>query len=232
MSLESLCVRDAEDWTLAHCQKWSKETKPVNPKGNHPWIFIGKTNAEVEAPTLWPPDAKSQLIGKDPDSGKDWRQEEKGMTEDEIVGWQHWLNGHEFDQTLGDSEGQGSLACYNSWVAKRWTRLRDWTITSIPTHLFILVHSLLLVTQNDGLKFMETAFHVLQGAWVSCCSWWMHSSIFLPFSSAMQGLFCHCWKRWGRISWMWLEGESARNGMGILEHQKKKQMSGFSECLR
>ena len=131
MSLESLCVRDAEDWTLAHYQKWSKETKPVNPKGNHPWIFIGKTNAEVEAAILWPPDAKNRLTGKDPDSGKDWRQEEKGMTEDEIVGWQHWLNGHEFDQTLGDSEGQGSLACDSSWVSKsRKTRLNDWTSSS------------------------------------------------------------------------------------------------------
>jgi len=74
----------------------SKEIQPVHPKGNQPWIFIGKTDAEAEAPTLWPPDVKNWLIGKDPDGGKDWGQEEKGMTEDEMVGWHHRLNGHEF----------------------------------------------------------------------------------------------------------------------------------------
>ena len=78
----------------------SKETKPVNPKGNQLWILIGRIDAEVEALRLWPPDAKSQLIRKDSDSGKDWRQEEKGTTEDEMVGWHHQLNGHEFEQTL------------------------------------------------------------------------------------------------------------------------------------
>ena len=75
----------------------SKEIKPVNPKGNQPWIFIGRTDAEAEAPTLWPPDVKNWLIRKDPDAGKDWRWEEKGMTEDEMVGWQYLLNGHEFE---------------------------------------------------------------------------------------------------------------------------------------
>ena len=92
--------------------------KGVNPKGNQPWIFIGKTDAEAKAPILWPPDVKSQLTGKDPDAGKDWRQEEKGMTEDEMVGWHHQLNGHEFEQTLGDSERQGGLACCSSWGHK------------------------------------------------------------------------------------------------------------------
>ena len=81
----------------------SKEIKPVDLKGRQPWIFIGRTDAE--APILWPPDSKSQLIGKDPDAGKDWRQEEKGMKEEEMVGWHNWLNGHEFEQTPGDSEG-------------------------------------------------------------------------------------------------------------------------------
>ena len=73
-----------------------KEIKPVNPKGNQSWIFIGRTDAEAEIPILWPPDVKNWLIWKDPDAGKDWRQEEKGTTEDEMVGWHHWLNGHEF----------------------------------------------------------------------------------------------------------------------------------------
>ena len=86
----------------------SKEIKPVNPDGNQSWIFIGRTDAE--APILWPPDVKSWLIRKDPDAGKDWKRE-KGTTEDEMVGWHRCLNGHEFEQTLGDGEGQGSLAC-------------------------------------------------------------------------------------------------------------------------
>ena len=94
-----------------------KEIKPVNPKRNQSWIFIGRTDAEAETPILWPPDAKSQLIGKDPDVGKDWRQE-KGMTEDEIVGWHHWLNGHEFEQVPGDGDGQESLACCSPWGHK------------------------------------------------------------------------------------------------------------------
>ena len=83
----------------------SKEIQPVHPKGDQSWIFIGITDAEAEAPILWPPDAKNWLIGKDPDAGKDWRQEEKGTTEDEMVGWYHWLNGHEFEQSLGFGDG-------------------------------------------------------------------------------------------------------------------------------
>ena len=96
----------------------SKMIKPVNPKGNQLWIFIGRTDVEGEAPILWPPDAKSQLIGKNPDAGKHWKQEEKGMTEDEMVGWHHWLNECEFEQTPEDSEGQGSLVCYIPWDCK------------------------------------------------------------------------------------------------------------------
>ena len=96
----------------------SKEIKPVNPKGNQPWVFIGRTNAEIEAPILWLPDVKNQLMGKDPDAGKDWGQEEKGATEDEMVGWHHQLNGCEFAQTLGDSKGQGSLECCSPWGQK------------------------------------------------------------------------------------------------------------------
>ena len=87
------------------------EIQPVHPKGNQSWIFIERTNAEDEAPILLPPDAKNWLIGKDPDAGKDWRHEEKGMTEDEMVGWHLWLSGHEFEQAPGVGDGQGSLAC-------------------------------------------------------------------------------------------------------------------------
>ena len=87
----------------------SKKVKPVNPKENQPWIFIVRTDTEAETPILWPPDIKSRLIEKDPDAGKDWGQEEKGVTEDEIVGFHHQLKGHEFEQALRNGEGQGSL---------------------------------------------------------------------------------------------------------------------------
>jgi len=93
----------------------SKEIKPVNPKGNQQWMFIGRTDAETEAPILWPPEAKGRLNGKDPDAWKDWRQEEKGMTEDDMVGCYHWLNRHEFEQTPGNGEGQVGLACCSQW---------------------------------------------------------------------------------------------------------------------
>ena len=87
-------------------------------------IFIGRTDAEAEAPTLWPPDVKSWLIRNDPDAGKDWRQEENG-TEDNMIGWHHWLNGHEFEQALGDGEGHGSLACCSQWGCKLSDRIEQ-----------------------------------------------------------------------------------------------------------
>ena len=111
----------------------NKEIKPINPKGNQRWIFIRRTDAEAEAPILWPPDVKSWLIGKDPDAGKDWGQEENRVTENEMVGWHHWLNGHEFEQTPGDSEGQGSLGCCSPWIRKSRIWFSDWTTTT--THL-------------------------------------------------------------------------------------------------
>ena len=85
-----------------------KEIQPVHPTGDQTWMFIGRTDAEAAAPVLWPPDAKSWLIGRDPDAGKDWGQEEKGTTEDEMVGWHHWLNGQKFEQTPGDVKDRGS----------------------------------------------------------------------------------------------------------------------------
>ena len=100
------------------CLLDSKESKCISPKQNQFWIFIGRNNAEAEALMLWPPDAKNQLVGKDPDAGKDWEHKEKGTTEDEMVGWHHWLNGHELEPTLGDSERQGSLACCSPWGHK------------------------------------------------------------------------------------------------------------------
>ena len=96
-----------------------KEVQPVHPKGDKSWVFIGRTDAEAETPVLWPPHVKSWFIGKDSDAGRDWRQEEKGTTEDEMVGWHHWLNGHEFEQALGDGEGQGSMVCCSPWGCKK-----------------------------------------------------------------------------------------------------------------
>ena len=95
-----------------------QEIKPVNPKGNQSWTFIGRTDAEPEAPILWPPDGKRWLIGKDPDAGKDWGQEEKGTTEDEMVAWHHQFNGHEFGQTPEVGKGQKSLVCCSPWSGK------------------------------------------------------------------------------------------------------------------
>ena len=95
-----------------------KKIQPVNPKGNQSWIFIGRTDAEAEPPILWPPDVKSWLIWKDPNAGKDWRQKEKRMTEDEMAGWHHRLNGLESEWTPGVGDGQGNLACCDSWGCK------------------------------------------------------------------------------------------------------------------
>jgi len=95
-----------------------KKIQLVNPKGDQSWVFIGRMNIEAETPILWPPDAKSWLIWKDPDAGKYWGQEENGMTEDEMVGWHHWLNEHEFGWTLGAGDGQGDLVCCSSWRHK------------------------------------------------------------------------------------------------------------------
>ena len=110
-----------------------KEIQPVHPKGDQSWVFIGRTDAEAEPPILWPPHMKSWLIGKDPDAGRDWGQEEKGTTEDEMAGWHHRLNGHEFEWTPGVGDGQGGLACWDSWghkeldTTERLNWLTDWT---------------------------------------------------------------------------------------------------------
>ena len=109
-----------------------KEIKPLNPKGNQSLIVIRKTDAETETPIVWPPDLKNWLIGKDPDPGKDWKLEEKQMAEDEMVGWHHWLDGHESEWTPGVGDGQGGLVCCNLWGRKEsdttervnWTEVR------------------------------------------------------------------------------------------------------------
>ena len=141
---ESWNIKKAEHWRIDAFELWcwrrllrvpwaARRPWAVNPKGNQSLIFIGRTGAEAETPILWPPDAKNWLIGKDPDAGKDWRWEEKGMTEDEMVGWHQWLDGHEFEWAPGVGDGQGSLACCNPWGCKEsdtpewlnWTFLND-----------------------------------------------------------------------------------------------------------
>ena len=101
--------------------------EPVHLKGDQPWKFSRRTDADPETPILWPPHAKSWLVGKDCDAGRDWGREEKGMTEDEMAGWHHWLDGRESEWTPGVGDGEGGLVCCDSWVTKSWTQLRDWT---------------------------------------------------------------------------------------------------------
>ena len=129
-----------ESWALKNWCFWTmvlektlesllgcKEIQPVHPKGDQYWVFIGRTDVEAEIPVLWPPDRKSWLTGKDPDVGKDSGQEEKGMTEDEMIWWHHQLNGHEFGKTPGVGDGQEAWRAAIHGVAKSWTQLRDWT---------------------------------------------------------------------------------------------------------
>ena len=126
------CELDCEEsWALKNWCFWTvvlektlespldcKEIQPVHSKGHQSWDFSGRNDAEAETPILWPPHAKSWLIEKDPDAGRDWGQEEKGMTEDEMAGWHHQLDGHEFEWTLRAGDGQGGLVCCGSWGCK------------------------------------------------------------------------------------------------------------------
>ena len=163
-----------ESWALKNWCFWSvvlktlespldsKEIQPVNPKGNQSWIFIERLDAEAETPILWPPDAKSWLIWKDPDAGKDWRQEEKGTTQDKTVGWHHGLNGHEFGWTPGVGDGQGGLmrcclvqfspsVCDRAW-------LRDSTELNLQ---ILLIHEIIchiLNTFSCIPLFLESQF--------------------------------------------------------------------------
>ena len=134
------CSVGEDSWESLDC----KEIQPVHPKGDQSWVFIGRTDAEAETPVLWSLHAKSWLIGKDPGAGKVWRQEEKGTTEDELAGWHYQLDGHEFEWTLGVGDGQGGLACCNSWGRKEldMTERLNWTELMIlfPFTLLFWVH--------------------------------------------------------------------------------------------
>ena len=130
--------------TLESPLDW-KEIQPVNPRENQSWMFFARTDAEVEAPILWPPDAKNWLIGKDPDAGKDWRQEEKGMTEDEMVGWHHWLDEHEFEQGLGVGDGERSMACCSPWSYKESHMTEHLTWIYFTRFLFLVIENMIQV---------------------------------------------------------------------------------------
>ena len=167
-----------ESWVLKNWCFWTvvlektpldcKEIQPVHPKGDLSWLFTGRTDAKVETLILWPPHAKSCLIGKDPDAGRDWGQKEKGTTEDEMAGWYHWLDGHESEWTPGVGDGQGALAYCDSWDCKEldttewlnWTELGFFTVQL--SHLYITTgkkHSfdyMDLCQQSDASAFEYT----------------------------------------------------------------------------
>ena len=138
-----------------------KEIQPVHPKGDQSWVFIGGTDAEAETPILWPPDVKNWLIWKGPDAGKHWGQEEKGMTEDEMVGWHHWLDGDGFGWTVGVCDGQGGLACCSSWGCKEldmtewlnWTEL-NWTNPIGLIFLFLKTEKFRRETYTQGERYV------------------------------------------------------------------------------
>ena len=140
---------------LSHCgareDSW-ESLGQQGDQGNQPLIRIGRTDAEGKTLVLWPPDVKSQLTWKDPDTGKDWGQKEKGMTENEMVGWHHWFNEHEFEQTLGDSEGQRSLVCCSSWGHK------ESDTTYSPNNKNCITDTIFLSLWQCWLKFLNLFF--------------------------------------------------------------------------
>ena len=159
-----------------------KEIKPINPKGNQSWIFVGQTDAE--ASILWSPDVKSWLIGKYPNAGKDWGQEEKGTTENEMVGWHHWLNGHGFGWTPRVGDGQGGLVCWGSWGRKEldMTEQLNWTELMRP-HAMIFIFWMLSFKPTFSLSsftFIKRLFSSSLSALRVVSSAYLRLLIFLP----------------------------------------------------
>ena len=138
----------------------SKEMQPVHSEGDQPWVFFGRNDAKAETAILWPSHSKSWLIGKNPDAGRVWGQEKKGTTEDEMAGWHHWLDGHEFEWTPGDGDGQGGLACCDSWDQKKsditerlnWTEWLSWTDWLLKWNLY---------SQTCNIHRWKTVYNIL-----------------------------------------------------------------------
>ena len=176
---------------------------PTSPSWrNESWIFIGRSDAEAEAPIPWPPDGKNQLIGKDPDAGKDWRREEKGMTEDEMVGWHHWLNGHEFEYALGVGIGKGSLACCSAW-GHRESDTTEWLNWMIFYSICCNYFSVLLV----NFQSVNYVMYLFTGELETKDLGWLLVK------------FCSCWLEcpqhwsWSQVSFKW------NNSSGLLSWQ-------------
>ena len=173
----------AEELMLLNCcvgeDSWESlglQGVAVHPKGNQPWIFIRRTDAEAEIPILWPPDEKNWLTGKDPDAGKDWRQE-KGTTEDEMVGWHHRLNGHEFEQAPGVGDGQGSLMCCSPWGCKESDKTEglNWTVCRASCNRlfpFILLPSQEKKVHSPGTEQINSSLHMQNISSSSLSSKW------------------------------------------------------------
>ena len=145
-----------------------KEIQPVHPKGDESWVFIGRTDDKAETLILWPPHVKSWLVGKDPDAGRDWGQEEKGTTEDEMAGWHHWLDGPEFEWTPGVGDGQGGLACCDSWSCKEsdMTEWLNWSDIHIYLLFQILFHCRLLqAIEYSFLCYTVGGWRFLRNMW-------------------------------------------------------------------
>ena len=187
-----------------------KEIQPVNPKGNQSWIFIGRTDAEAETPIIWPLGVKNWLIWKDPDARKDWRQEERGTTEDEMVGWHHWLSGHEFETALGVGDGQGSLACCDSWGCKE----SDTTELNWTEHLHMEFRKMVMTTlyarQQKRHRYKEQTL----GLWEKARVGWFERR-------ALKHIYYHMWNRSLVQVWCmrqgaqgWCTGMTLRDRMG------------------
>ena len=154
-----------------------KEIQPVHPKGDQPWVSIERTDAKAETPILWPPHAKSWLIGKDPDAGRDWGQEEKGMTEDEMAGWHHWLDGHEFEWSPGVGDGQGGLACCDSWGHKEsdTTERLNWT-EWIHIYMWAYIYSFHIFFHSSLLQDVKYSSLYSRSFWFT---YFMYGSIYM-----------------------------------------------------
>ena len=177
-----------------------KEIKPVNPKGNQCWIFTGRWCWRWSS-ILWPPDVKNWLLRKDPGTGKDWRLEEKGTTEDEMVGWHHWLNGCEFEQVPGIGDGQGSLACCSAWGGKEsnMTEQLNWTIKilfflsslfCIFTNAGLNIIYFWLLFLGLGLSYLRNVFLIISAISFSCIASCTHSLSSLFWNSTYILLNC------------------------------------------